>query len=450
MTAQSTLVKPKKPLWRRLLKWTLRVVIVLVVLGIAAYAATNYWSSRTLHNEIARIRAAGEPLTFAELDALTPKVDRDQDAGPYYTAAAELAIPDFEYVEANHEAFFGRKAPAVTPEILTLAHRSLEQNHLALDLLDRGSALPGCNSDIQLQFGIEVAFPHMSKPRGLLNLASLRSRVLAIDGQGDQAVESIISSLGLLRTMDRQPMILDALVQTAMLARCGDDVRFVLENGHPTDAALQKLSDAMARVKVIHPRQMFIAERVYYLEITRDFIAMGPRNDPQDPGGETLTELSKRQMWSSLGLAGRIRTARNLPRYVRLIEAASGDWPGLFASIEKEGEKPASIWGGITKTMVMGAYQISSYRSALLAIQIERFRLAHAGQLPDSLAQLPNAGDLPRDPFTGNPLLYVKTPDGYCVLSAGRGHPEDSNVDRDKDPVEWSRRWGIHIRTTSP
>jgi len=195
---------------------------------------------------------------------------------------------------------------------------------------------------------------------------------------------------------------------------------------------------------------MFIAERVYYLEITRDFIAMGPRNHPEDPGGESLSELSARQMWSSLGLAGRIRTARSLPGYVRMIDAASGDWPSIFASIEKEGDKPTSMWGATAKAMVMGAYQISSYRSTLIAIHIERFRLAHAGQLPDALAQLPNASDLPRDPFTGKALLYVKTPDGYCVFSAGRGHPEDSSVDREQDPVEWSRRWGTHIRTAFP
>ena len=57
---------------------------------------------------------------------------------------------------------------------------------------------------------------------------------------------------------------------------------------------------------------------------------------------------------------------------------------------------------------------------------------------------------IPKDPFTGSALLYVKTSDGYCVFSAGRGHPEDDtrHIDREKDPIAWSERWGIHIRTS--
>ena len=85
-----SVVKPKKPLWRRLLKWTVRVAIVLVVLGIVAYAVTSYWAARRISAEVSRIRAAGEPLTFAELDKPALKVDRAQDAAPFYAAAREL------------------------------------------------------------------------------------------------------------------------------------------------------------------------------------------------------------------------------------------------------------------------------------------------------------------------------------------------------------------------
>ena len=147
--------------------------------------------------------------------------------------------------------------------------------------------------------------------------------------------------------------------------------------------------------------------------------------------------------------------AKGLPTYARYIDAASGDWPAIITAVQAVADKPASVWDQIsgpsfTTAMVYHGRGLSTYRSTLIAIQIERFRLAHAGQLPDSFAQLPNANDFPKDSFTGNALLYVKTPDGYCVFSAGRGHPEDSKVNRDKDPVEWSRRWGTHIRIPSP
>ena len=59
MTTQNTGIHPTNPLWRRLLKWALRAAAVTVVLGIAAYASANYWAAKTIHAEIARIRAAG-------------------------------------------------------------------------------------------------------------------------------------------------------------------------------------------------------------------------------------------------------------------------------------------------------------------------------------------------------------------------------------------------------
>ena len=79
-TASQLPAKPRKPLWRRIFKWTFRVVLVLLVVLIVVWSVWNYRASRSLRSEIAKIRAAGEPLTFADLTASLPKVDRADDA----------------------------------------------------------------------------------------------------------------------------------------------------------------------------------------------------------------------------------------------------------------------------------------------------------------------------------------------------------------------------------
>ena len=449
-------VKPKKPLWRRLLKWTLRVVILLVVLGLAAYAGVTYWAAKTINAEIARIRAAGEPLTFADLGQLTPQVaDRAQDAGPYYAAACELVQSEFDADDANHEAFYGPRAVVpVPPEILARAHRDLDQNRIPLELLDRGSALPGCSWDIQLEYGLAVSFTHFGKPRALLNSASLRTRVLAVEGHGDQAVDSVISSLGLPRMMERQPVLIDALVQIAMFARACTDAAIAMDTGHPSEAALGKLNDALRQAHFIEPRRMLLAERVYYLETMRYLIADSRQPAPDGSDGPAIPE---RDSWTHLGLVGRVWVAQGLPTYARYVTAASGDWPAIMTNMQHVTDTPANIWDKVSGLsfngpMVTYARGISIYRSTLIALQIERFRRAHNGALPDSLDQLPGASDLPMDPFTGKPFLFVKVADGYCVFSAGRGNPQDDSrhIDRDQDPVAWSQRWGAHIRTTTP
>ena len=61
------------------------------------------------------------------------------------------------------------------------------------------------------------------------------------------------------------------------------------------------------------------------------------------------------------------------------------------------------------------------------ALEIERWRLAHGGRAPDSLADLTPqfAPSVPLDPFDNNPLRYRKLPQGFMVYSIGAGLTDD-------------------------
>ena len=451
--------KAKKPLWRRMLKWSIRALVVLVVLGLTTYAGVYYWAAKTINGQISQIRAAGEPLTFDDLVALAPKVERSQDAGPYYLAAAELVDTAYQYNDsqqfddAHWSVFFDLSHPAVkiSPDDLAWAHRAVELNRLPLDLVDRGSALPGCGADIRLRHGIAVALSRLARLRELLDECSLRTRVLAAQGQTGPAIASLQSSAGLLRVLDHQPIVLDYLVQVAMQCRICDDARFILERPR-SEADLQKLEEALKQVHVAEPRRVFLAERVYAMERMRNLIAHGTPATPEDSNLPTLPE---RQTWAEFGMTGRLMVAYALPIYVRYIDVASKDWPELIPAIQDIADKPNSIWDKIdspslTRSIILSARSMACYRSTLVALRIEIYRLAHNGQLPQNIEQLPDFSGLPTDPFTGRPLMYLTVPDGYCIFSAGRGNPNDDSTNRDADPIKWSSRWGIHIRTNPP
>jgi hypothetical protein len=425
---------------------------VLVVLGIAAYAIASYWAAKTIRTEISRIRAAGEPLTFGELSKASPEVPAAQDAGPWYRAAEELVTTDYTADEANYNLFFGRELlpTPFPPAALEWARQAAGANSEALHLLDRGSALPGCNADIQLQYGIAVSLRPLGRARGLFNAASLRTRIGALDGHPDQAVDSLISTLGLLRLFERQPVLVDALVQAAILNRADQDVAFILNYARPTDADLQRLDAALRDAQLVTPRQIFVAERVYALELNRNLIANGTE---LPPASEDEPLLPERQHFASLGIMGRIMVAKMMGFQARTIDAAGADWPENLAAMQRVADSATSIFDKILApsfghAMVSYGQTLASHRSTRIAVQIELFRRTHNNQLPTSLTDLPDAGSLARDPFTGKSLLFVKTPEGYCVMSAGRGNPNDDSrkIDRDADPVRWSERWGIHVR----
>jgi hypothetical protein len=74
-------------------------------------------------------------------------------------------------------------------------------------------------------------------------------------------------------------------------------------------------------------------------------------------------------------------------------------------------------------------------RVATTVLAIERYRLAHAGTLPPSLAELvPTWLDKPLpDPFDGQPLHYQQYGDSYVVYSVGSDCEDGGGVAWDKN-----------------
>ena len=74
-------------------------------------------------------------------------------------------------------------------------------------------------------------------------------------------------------------------------------------------------------------------------------------------------------------------------------------------------------------------------RIATSALAVERFRLAHQNQLPDSLAALVPTylPSVPTDPWDGQPLRFKKLAKGYVVYSVGPDGKDDDGTDQALD-----------------
>ena len=81
---------------------------------------------------------------------------------------------------------------------------------------------------------------------------------------------------------------------------------------------------------------------------------------------------------------------------------------------------------------------IAQVRTTRTALAIERWRLAHNGNVPDSLADL-EPDFLPvvsNDPFDEQPLRYKKLARGYVVYSIGRDFADDGGKEKTADAKE--------------
>ena len=452
MSDATVATTPERSLWRRIVKWGVRIVLVLVVLVVAVWSIWNYSVGRALRNEIDRIRAAGEPVTFRELTASLEKVDQANDAGPSYAAALELLRGRDKGKDAEIEKGLDKAAKDhVRPssELLAEAEQLLKENRIALELIDTGRDLPGCNYDLGLDYGLSFVMPRLGAARGTAKMNSLRTRVLAFQGKGDEASRSLLSSLRMLRMFDRQPILIHHLVRAACLSLALDDIPIILEFSYPSpDVMLELENELLQAEKSMNLKRVWIAERVYSLEIMRNLISSPRKLDAALQRRPAIAESWPNSFaWSPFTRSMALDQIRT---YSQWIEASVNDWPEALDAIKESDEEG---WIGvfskilrpsIKRAVVLTGRCIATARSARLAVMIERYRRSK-GSLPTKLDEIEAASgeELPRDPFTGRGLIYLQTSDGYKVYSVGDNRKDDGGKLTGRKATDR----GVHIRT---
>ena len=86
----------------------------------------------------------------------------------------------------------------------------------------------------------------------------------------------------------------------------------------------------------------------------------------------------------------------------------------------------------LQKAFGRDALRSAHVRNAVVALAMERFRVANAGNLPETLSALVPAylKELPVDPYDGKPVRYKRREKGYIVYCVGPDEKDDGGVER--------------------
>ncbi len=408
--------------------------IVLAILVLAGCSVVERPASRRLRDEIARIRAAGEPLTSGD----------GADAASHYRAATAFLVdvdsgPLFDLVKAYRAGT--KSCPPVPPstEVRERALRMLAESQPALDLIDRAARDEACHYALNLETGDFPPF-HLFRTAG--GLLSLRTLEFASAGAVDRAVASLISELRMLRVFETEPVLIAYLVRLAAWERASADLPVVLGAGTLSEASLGDLDEALRRAEAPDLLKRTIeGERVW--EMNQLAAILGP----DWPDGELQSaSATRRPLWERRRLL--CQASDYVAVTTAMTHAAGEPWPQVFGAMPAAFRIPKMFSPDMSADlasslpMERAGQALAATRAGRVAIAVERYR-RRQGKLPVSLTDL--ASPLPADPFTGHDLLYQGAEDSFVVASVGPARAADARAVDEK-----GRPQGISVCLARP
>ena len=246
--------------------------VALVLLGLAALcSACNLSLALILYRRIESIRRAGFPATCAELDKWYVQPPAGENAADIYREAfsryeswtnkpALLSVPAdvtdrtkfFSRPESKRDRLpvvgFAKLPPKTDPlpaETRQLVDDYLSDNAEALRLLHQAASMRSCRYPIDLTRGFVVPLSPLNSLRQAARLLFLEAIQETERKKPQQAVEAIIASLGVSRSLNQEPVLISYLVHIACQGINVDSLERVLNRMPLTDEQLAELDAAI-------------------------------------------------------------------------------------------------------------------------------------------------------------------------------------------------------------
>ena len=437
---------PQRPR-RRIVLWT--VLGILAFLILAPILALVIWRASLtakINRELAAIRAAGLPTSPAELDAFYRQVPDNENAALLVLEAAHMApAPADRGDQKLREQFnqLGRREP-VPAEISNFLAQRVTDNKEALAILHRAAGLTNSRYPVDLSPGVNALLPHLGKVKETASLLREEAVYEAGAGHADRATESVLAGYAAARTLANEPLLISFLVGNAMSAIAGSGLEQVVNRVALDDVQLRRLRQAILAGDnpAALPRAL-AGERGSSIGVFQDpggFTSAINAGAGGAGAGPDLGKAAPRALNSLTGFFDR-DLLFYLKTMQKFIDATTEPPPDRFDALktfdadmvearQKLYVMTALIMPALGKCTDRDADNAARLRTAATAMAIERYRLKHAGKLPESLAKLvPDyLPSVPVDSFTGQPLQFQKRDKGYVVYSVGADRRDDGGT----------------------
>ena len=400
--------------------------------------------------DLAAIRARGLPVNCGELDEWYSTVPSAENAALVYTQSIALLEPQVDPKQIRPWTLLElpRRITPVEAALKTQVGEAVTLNTNALRLAHQAAELSRSRYPINLRDGYKTALPHLAGLRDLARLLEFQTFVQSGDGHRTEAAASLSASLALARSLQSEPVIVSQVVRCAIDGISCRSLERVINLNQLSDVELFSLSEQVEQNESTNSMLGgLIGERAGCIELLQllqndpaKVNQLTESNDAEE--GSPFARIKPGLGWKALGFF-----VRDLEFYLSAMQAgidvmalrpprslAAGGEFGAAAERAKSKFCVISsmMLPGLSKVPARDAEDHAALRTARTALAVERWRLAHNGELPESLAALVPRflTAIPEDPFDGKPLRFKKPRIGYIVYSIGPNLQDDGGAER--------------------
>jgi hypothetical protein len=448
-------------------RWVAGTFAVILLVSLTSFLLWKHSLRKSIEARLADVRRAGEPVTIRELEDWGPTLLEDENAGILFHKASLqfwTQPPGRRGPVPTVRMEWPGPTAALKPELHTNLVQYLGRNAASLHLLHAGAQLPKSRYPIYwLVANAEMApWQSLARLRPASDLLAFEALVCIERGDTAGALDSIQTLLALGRAMAQDPFMAAQYNRIPFLNAAFRALERLLNQhalGEPElrllDASLREATDATGPAVA----RSFSSARCFVLDELRspgqaawrgttaptgvaravsdlvDFIAVASGSRDRQML-QVLAALDDTIMRARLvGVRDREAVAKFLPFE---LHAEGSQGRDLLVAAQE-------YW---RNTLVSQVELVARLHLARTALAIERFRMAHDGQLPSAFGDLPAQApkDALVDPFTARPLRYVRLTQGYLVYSVGRDLEDNGGVELPSTGARFARKYDLTFR----
>lgn len=387
-----------------------------------------------VHREIEKIRAKGEPVSYADLPlfaGISPKAFQNAAA---YQKAFNAKTTGFTPKQGLDFDDALKAAPAhgrYPDTLIALLHNRLGADSQKLQLLHEAIQGPPARFPLDWKQGAGMPLPQLAQLRQAVQLLQWDAILAAHEGRAQDATQDMTEILTAAATLNEDPVMICQLVRISCQSYARAALSRVLEITPLTDEQLMTLGD---RFKAGDPpdalTRTLIAERVFGISV----FDSGDLSAIFNMGRSGKQKVAK--LLQLIGWFG-AEEFRYLDLTARLIEASRNPHHVAIPAMKELEDKVLNVDGGpglltaailpaISNSARSFARGAAALRTAYAATAVERYRLKN-GAPPAKLSDLAPAflEAVPEDPFDGQPLRYKPLENGYIIYSIGENGKDD-------------------------